>query len=559
MTTFIADESTNFPYSAVTYVEATFPDGTRVSGSGAVVGINDVLTAAHVVYSPENGGLAEQVTVYAGHDGRIAPASGHAAGYAEYYPLEPAEPGRLTLQESQDDLALLGFDTPLGLETGWFALGPYATGEAYQMAGYPGRYADASGPRLIEDSGSVGDISRYGVLDIAALEVNPGNSGGPLWYDDNGEAVLVGVVSTSLWAVSVKAQYDILQAWIAGNDHLLPSRVEDSLAPDEADQLLATFLARLESEGLRLPPGLVEEIIQTDSFFAYADLESVIDPVVRLYTGMLGRAPDRDGVEYWVSQLNDTTSLADLAQGFLDSGEFTQQLASRGGGDSALVETLYWHVLEREPDAEGRDFWLGELASGQLKPAELALAFTASDEYVAASHSLVQGAKLLLWGPNLERLDPAELGFDTASFERARESAESLVRLYHGILDRMPDLDGFDYWLEETDRGASLAAIADAFFLSDEFLGGLLEPTPEQAVESLYRNVLDRQPDASGYDFWVAEMRGDDFGFGDLALSFTESREFVAASQARVDDFMLEHYRGGLVGEPLPLDEYLFG
>lgn len=54
-------------------------------------------------------------------------------------------------------------------------------------------------------------------------------------------------------------------------------------------------------------------------------------------------------------------------------------------------------------------------------------------------------------------------------------------------------------------------------------------------------------------------MQADDFGFGDLALSFTESREFVAASQARVDDFMLDHYRGGLVGEPLPLDEYLFG
>lgn len=70
MTTFVADESTNFPYSAVTYVEATFPDGTRVSGSGAVVGINDVLTAAHVVYSPENGGMAEQVTVYPGHDGQ---------------------------------------------------------------------------------------------------------------------------------------------------------------------------------------------------------------------------------------------------------------------------------------------------------------------------------------------------------------------------------------------------------------------------------------------------------------------------------------------------------
>ncbi|MCG6659759.1 DUF4214 domain-containing protein [Halomonas campisalis] len=556
---FNVDEHANFPFSAVTYVEATFPDGTRVSGAGAVVGVNDVLTAAHLVYSPENGGLAEQVTVYPGHDGRIDPADGYLAGYAEYYQLEPAESGKLTIQESQDDLALLGFDTSLGLETGWFALGPYAAGETYHVAGYPGQYADANGPRLSQDSGWVGDNARYGVLDIESLDIGPGSSGGPVWYDDNGQPVLVGVVSTSAWAVSVQAQYETLQAWIAGNDHLLPPEVSNSAVPDEADGALATFMARLAAEGWELPSELSEEIVQTETFFAYADLESVIDPVVRLYTGMLGRAPDREGAEYWVGQLNGGHSLLDLAEGFLTSSEFALQLAQRGGGDAALVETLYQHVLDRAPDPQGLDYWLGELESGRLEPVDLVLAFTASDEYATSSHSLVQGAKLMLWGTNLERLDPAGLGFDVASFESARESAEAVVRLYSGMLDRMPDSEGFAYWRGELEEGVSLTDIAGAFFMSDEFLGGMLEPTAEKAIEALYQSVLDRAPDEPGYAYWLAEMQGGDFGFGDLALSFTESAEFIDASRGRVDDYMLEHYHGGLVGEPLPLDEYLFG
>jgi|SRR5690554_1961933 len=556
MSALLASDGDNYPFSAVTYVEATFPDGTRVSGSGAVVGINDVLTAAHLVYSPEYGGLAEHIVVYPGHDGAVDPHSGHPAHFAEYYQLTPSHPGKLTIAESQEDLALLGFETPLGLETGWFTLGPYAAGEDYQLAGYPGRAADASGPRLVQESGRIGDNARYGVLDIEALQVSPGNSGGPIWYDSSGQATLVGVVSTSAWAVSVQAQYDTLQAWIAGNDHLLPPDITEG---STADAALAAFMAELGEAGWELPEEVADALTGAEYLLAYADLESVIDPVVRLYTGMLGRAPDRDGAEYWVSQLNAGRSLEDLANSFLESGEFAQQLAQQGGGEAALVDVLYRHVLGREPDSAGRDYWLDALSHGNLRPEELVLSFVASNEYLASSHSLVQGAKLMLWGPDLERLEPADLGFDVASFEAARASAESIVRLYSGILDRMPDRDGFDYWQGEVGQGASLADIAGAFFMSDEFLGGMLEPTPEEAIEALYQNVLDREPDATGYAYWLAEMHSDELGFGDLALSFTESAEFISASRNPVDDFMQEHFRGGLVGQPLSLDEYLLG
>ena len=43
-------QRTEAPYRAICYIECTWVDGSRTSASGVVVGVNDVLTAMHVVY-----------------------------------------------------------------------------------------------------------------------------------------------------------------------------------------------------------------------------------------------------------------------------------------------------------------------------------------------------------------------------------------------------------------------------------------------------------------------------------------------------------------------------
>ena len=48
--------STTFPYCSYGVVSCTRPDGTSSFGTGWLFGPNDVATAAHVVYSQENGG-----------------------------------------------------------------------------------------------------------------------------------------------------------------------------------------------------------------------------------------------------------------------------------------------------------------------------------------------------------------------------------------------------------------------------------------------------------------------------------------------------------------------
>jgi V8-like Glu-specific endopeptidase len=64
--TYVVNASGAYPYTAIVSISVTFPDGTATNGSGVMVGPNDVLTAAHVVYSAVHGGAATNVTVSAG-------------------------------------------------------------------------------------------------------------------------------------------------------------------------------------------------------------------------------------------------------------------------------------------------------------------------------------------------------------------------------------------------------------------------------------------------------------------------------------------------------------
>lgn len=104
--------------------------------------------------------------------------------------------------------------------------------------------------------------------------------------------------------------------------------------------------------------------------------------------------------------------------------------------------------------------------------------------------------------------------------------AGQAYRLYRAAFDRTPDEVGLGYWIAALDRGATLDAIAHAFVDSQEFrdLYGAAA-TNEDVVTQLYRNVLDREPDQGGLDFWVDVL---DTGRDDVAgvlASFSESME----------------------------------
>ncbi len=57
-----------YAYRACIRVTAIFPDKTALHGSGTLIGMNHVLTAAHVVFDPSRGGTATTILVFPGFD-----------------------------------------------------------------------------------------------------------------------------------------------------------------------------------------------------------------------------------------------------------------------------------------------------------------------------------------------------------------------------------------------------------------------------------------------------------------------------------------------------------
>jgi hypothetical protein len=105
------------------------------------------------------------------------------------------------------------------------------------------------------------------------------------------------------------------------------------------------------------------------------------------------------------------------------------------------------------------------------------------------------------------------------------ENTAGVARLYEGLLDRAPDLQGLVYWATAAQSGASAGAIAQAFLFSPEYQALHTTPlTNAQFVSDLYENALDRAPDTAGLQFWT-----DALAFGtsraQVALGIAESPE----------------------------------
>ena len=99
-TTLVFPQNDDYPYRAIVYITATFPDGKQFSGSGAIVGINDVLTASHLLYRIEDGGSAVSVTVYPGYNNGVAPFGAYVGANWSSYKVDLDGDGLLTAQES---------------------------------------------------------------------------------------------------------------------------------------------------------------------------------------------------------------------------------------------------------------------------------------------------------------------------------------------------------------------------------------------------------------------------------------------------------------------------
>ncbi|MDO9023193.1 DUF4214 domain-containing protein [Zwartia sp.] len=106
----------------------------------------------------------------------------------------------------------------------------------------------------------------------------------------------------------------------------------------------------------------------------------------------------------------------------------------------------------------------------------------------------------------------------------ANDTTEMLDSLYMSVLERLPDEEGLAYWEQMIREGFSKDDLLFSFLASEEFLS--VQGSEREFVDHLYAHVLDRQADATGFEYWMNSLE-DGATPADLLLNFQLSNEFV--------------------------------
>lgn len=100
-------------------------------------------------------------------------------------------------------------------------------------------------------------------------------------------------------------------------------------------------------------------------------MEDAQNLIAQLYVGYFNRAPDPEGLAYWVSRLEAGVSINEISKSFADSTEVKEIYEFFQGGDGvgiseihAFLEAFYLNVFGRSIDADGLAHYTDQILEG---------------------------------------------------------------------------------------------------------------------------------------------------------------------------------------------------
>ncbi|MBH3471171.1 DUF4214 domain-containing protein [Pseudomonas putida] len=221
---------------------------------------------------------------------------------------------------------------------------------------------------------------------------------------------------------------------------------------------------------------------------AHSDAEA---SALRLFQGILDRDADLTGAKSFVAQVNNGTSLSDIANEFLNSSEYA------GAQNAADVNELYQALLGRAADDSGASTWTDLLANGGSL-ADVAAAIAVSSE--------------------AQTLD--------------QSNGDFVRELYSNVLGRDAEQQDLDFWVSSLFNGASRSDVVSDIITSNE-AGAKAN---NDFVESLYESALGRASEAGEKEYWTAQIE-QGASHADVALGIVGSNEAVA----NIDNVVVLH------------------
>ncbi len=97
--------------------------------------------------------------------------------------------------------------------------------------------------------------------------------------------------------------------------------------------------------------------------------------IARYYVGYYNRAPDPEGFAFWVSNFEAGVSTLQIANFFADQDEtralYPYFADPDSGTPAQFITSVYQNLFNREPDAEGLEFWVTALTSGGVDTGQM--------------------------------------------------------------------------------------------------------------------------------------------------------------------------------------------
>lgn len=136
-------------------------------------------------------------------------------------------------------------------------------------------------------------------------------------------------------------------------------------------------------------------------------------------------------------------------------------------------------------------------------------------------------------------------GAAIAAILEQNSQAAKVDRLYRTFFRRSPGPHGLDYWTQRGGQGHSLETIAEWFARSQEFQNRYGNGTFEDFLDQLYADLLGRQPQESGKEYWLERLRRGEVSRGTVVVHFSEGEEARRLYQHRTERAVLAHILGG--------------
>lgn len=173
---------------------------------------------------------------------------------------------------------------------------------------------------------------------------------------------------------AIETTYGKLKYGTDGVDHIALTG-----SPSSVDLTVKDNFITFTSGGVKQTLIGVERIDFTDGTHLAVDLSGNAGQAFRLYNAAFDRAPDKDGLGYWIAAADKGMSLGEMAKSFTASNEF-KTMYGETHTSSEFLNKLYTNVLDRVADAGGLKYWQTQLDTGAMTESQVLVSFSESAE-----------------------------------------------------------------------------------------------------------------------------------------------------------------------------------